>query len=62
VKKRVPKRETACCFGVHRATVKRYRNQVDERGTREPRKAPGRRPKLDEKARKLLAKNIEERP
>ena len=62
VKKGVPKSETARRFGVHRATVKRYCNQLDERGTLEPRKAPGRRPKLDEKARKLLAKDIEERP
>jgi transposase len=28
----------------------------------EPRKAPGKRPKLDEKARKLLAKDLQERP
>ena len=62
VKKGVPKSETARRFGVHRATVKRYCNQLDERGTLEPRKAPGKRPKLDEKARKLLAKDIEERP
>jgi transposase len=62
VKKGVPKNKTARRFGVHRATVKRYCNQLDERGTLEPRKAPGKRPKLDEKARKLLAKDIEQRP
>jgi transposase-like protein len=33
VKKRVPKSETARRFGVHRATVKRYCKQLDERGT-----------------------------
>lgn len=62
VKKGVPKSETARRFGVDRATVKRYCKQLDERGTLEPRKAPGRRPKLDQKARKLLAKDLQERP
>jgi transposase len=62
VKKGVPKSETARRFGVDRATVKRYCKQLDERGTLEPRKAPGKRPKLDEKARKLLAKDLQERP
>src|SRR3712207_7581190 len=62
VKKGVPKSETARRFGVHRATVKRYCKQLDERSTLKPRKAPGKRPKLDEKARKLLAEDLEERP
>jgi transposase len=62
VKKGVSKSETARRFGVHRATVKRYCKQLDERGTLQPRKAPGKRPKLDEKARKLLVKDLEERP
>jgi transposase len=62
VKKGVPKAETARRFGVDRATVKRYCKQLDERGTLQPRKAPGKRPKLDEKARKLLLEDLEERP
>ena len=62
VKKGVPKAETARRFGVDRATVKRYCKQLDERGTLEPRKPPGKRPKLDEKARKLLLEDLEERP
>ena len=62
VKKGVPKAETARRFGVDRATVKRYCKQLDERGTLEPRKAPGKRPKLDEKAMRLLAEDLEERP
>src|SRR5918994_2475076 len=62
VQKGMPKSETARRFGVDRATVKRYCKQLDERGTLEPRKAPGKRPKLDQKARKLLAKDLEERP
>lgn len=62
VKKGVPKAETARRFGVDRATLKRYCKQLDERGTLEPRKAPGRAPKLDEKATKLLLEDLEERP
>ena len=62
VKKAVPKSETARRFGVDRATVKRYCKQLDERGTLEPRKAPGKAPKLDEKAMRLLAEDLEERP
>ena len=62
VKKGVPKAETARRFGVHRATVKRYCKQLDERGTLEPRKAPGKRSKLDEKAKKLLEDDLQERP
>jgi transposase len=61
VQKGVPKPETARRFGVDRATVKRYCKQLDERGTLEPRKAPGRVPKLDEKATKLLAKDLQQR-
>jgi transposase len=62
VKKGVPKSETARRFGVDRATVKRYCKQLDEHGTLKPRKAPGKRPKLVEKATKLLTKDLEERP
>jgi len=62
VKKGVPKAQTARRFGVDRATVKRYCKQLDERGTLEPRKAPGKKPKLDEKARKLLLEDLRERP
>jgi len=58
VKKGVSKSETARRFGVDRATVKRYCKQLDERATLEPRKAPGRAPKLDEKAMKLLLEDL----
>jgi transposase len=56
------KSETARRFGVHRATVKRYCKRLDERGILEPRKVPGKKPKLDEKARKLLLEGPQERP
>jgi transposase len=62
VKKGVPKSETARRFGVDRATVKRYCRQLHERGTLKPRKAPGKRSKLDEKAMRLLAKDLQQRP
>jgi transposase len=62
VKKGVPKAETARRFGFDRATVKRYCKQLDERGTLEPRKAPGKKPKLEEKARKLLLEELKQRP
>src|SRR5215204_6886595 len=62
VKKGIPKSETARRFGVHRATVKRYCKQLDERSTLEPKKPAGKRPKLDVKARKLLVEDLEERP
>jgi transposase len=62
VKKGVPKAQTARRLGVDRATLKRYCKQLDERGTLEPRKAPGKKPKLDEKATKLLLEDLKERP
>ena len=62
VKQGVPKSETARRFGVDRATVKRYCKRLDEHGTLKPGKAPGKAPKLDEKARKLLLGDLRERP
>jgi transposase len=62
VKKGVSKTETTRRFGVDRATVKRYCKQFDERDTFEPTKAPGKRPKLDEKRRKLFLEDLEQRP
>jgi transposase len=62
VNKGVPKSETARRFGVHRATVKRYCKRLDEHGTLEPAKAPGKASRLDEKARKLLLGDLQERP
>ena len=62
VKKGVPKSETARSFGVHRATVKRYCKRLDECGTLQPAKAPGKPSKLGEKARKLLLGDLQERP
>ena len=62
VNKGVSKTETARRFGVDRATVKRYCKRLEERGTLEPGKAPGKKPKLDDKARRLLVEDLEQRP
>jgi transposase len=47
---------------VDRATVKHYCKRLDERGTLEPDKAPGKRSKLGEKASKLLVEDLRQRP
>ena len=54
--------ETARRFGVSRWTVKRYLNQLDESGSLAPKTAPGKPPKLDERATRLLEEDIEVRP
>ena len=59
VKKGVPKAETARRFGVDRATVKRYCKRLDEHGTLEPSKAPGKEPKLDQKPQRYSKKTSE---
>jgi len=48
----VPKSDTARPVGVHWVTVKRSCNQLDGRGTLQPRKAPSKKPKVDGKANK----------
>ena len=40
----------------------RHCKQLDERGTLEPRKAPGNKTKLDEQARRLLVDDLRQRP
>jgi transposase len=57
-----PRRRPPAVWGVDRASVKRYCKLLEERGTLEPRKAPGKKPKLDEKATKLLLEDLRERP
>jgi transposase len=58
VNKGVPKSETARRFSVHRATLKRYCKQLDERGALQTKKAPGKALELDEKARKSFAGDL----
>jgi transposase len=59
---RMNKSEAARAFGVSLSSVKRYAKAVREGRSLKPGKAPGKRPLLDEKARRLLEANVEERP
>ena len=58
----MPKSVAAKTFGVSRSSVKRYAAARREGRPLTPKKHPGSKPKLDEKARKLLEANVEERP
>jgi len=58
----MPKSEAAKTFGVSRSSVKRYAAARREGRPLTPRKHPGSKPKLDEKARKLLEADVEHRP
>ena len=58
----MPKAEAARTFGVGISTVKRYANKVRRGESLEPGKAPGKRPKIDERLRRLLAEDLKERP
>ena len=59
---RMNKSEAARAFGVSLSSVKRYAKAVSEGRSLSPGKAPGKRPLLDEKARRLLEADVEERP
>jgi len=56
------KSEAARAFGVSLSSVKRYAKAVREGRSLSPGKAPGKKPLLDEKAKKLLEADLEERP
>jgi transposase len=56
------KSEAARTFGVSRSSVKRYAATRREGKPLTPKKHPGSKPKLDERARKLLEADVEERP
>jgi transposase len=56
------KSEAARAFGVSLSSVKRYAKAAREGRSLSPGKAPGKRPLLDEKARRLLEADVEERP
>jgi transposase len=59
---RMTKSEAARLFGVSLSSVKRYAKAVSEGRSLSPGKAPGKRPKLDEKAWRLLEADVRERP
>jgi transposase len=56
------KSEAAKTFGVSRASVKRYAAARREGMPLAPKKHPGSKPKLDQRARKLLEADVDERP
>ena len=58
----MPKSEAARSFGVSRSSVKRYAAARREGKSLAPKKHPGSKPKLDERASKLLEAHVEERP
>ena len=60
--RRMSKSEAARVFGVSRSSVKRYVKAVCEGRSLRPGKAPGKRALLDEKARRLLEDDVQERP
>ncbi len=56
------KAQAARIFSVSLSSVKRYVDKAERGESLAPKKSPGSTPKLDEKATKLLAANLEERP
>ena len=56
------KSEAARTFGVSLSSVKRYVGKARQGSPLSPKKHPGPPPKLDEKARRLLEADVEERP
>src|SRR3712207_9389492 len=62
VEEGMSKAQAARIFSVSLSSVKRYVNKADRGESLAPRKRPGSKPKLDEKATRLLAADLEERP
>ena len=54
--------EVARAFGVGVSSVKRYAATAREGHSLAPKRRPGSKPKLDERSRKLLEADLEERP
>jgi transposase len=62
IERGMPKAQAARTFGVGISTVKRYATKVRRGESLEPGKAPGKRPKIDERVGKLLQEDLKERP
>jgi transposase len=62
IERGMPKVQAARTFGVGVSTVKRYATKAHRGESLEPGKAPGKRPKMDEKVSKLLEEDLKERP
>ncbi len=62
IERGIPNAQAARTFGVGVSTVKRYATKAQRGEPLEPGKAPGKRPKMDEKVSKLLEEDLKERP
>ncbi len=62
IERGMPKAQAARTFGVGISTVKRYATKAQRGEPLEPGTAPGKRPKMDERIRKLLEEDLKERP
>ena len=62
VERGMSKAQAARTFSVSLSSVKRYVNKAKRGESLAPEKRPGSAPKLDEKATRLLAADLEERP
>jgi transposase len=58
----MPKAEAARTFGIGISTLKRYATKARRGEPLQPGKAPGKRPKMDERVGKLLEEDLKERP
>jgi len=58
----MPKTQAARTFGVSRSSVKRYVGAATKGEPLAPKRHPGSKPKLDERARRLLEADVECRP
>ena len=56
-----PKVEVARIFGVEISSVKLYMKMAEEEGALDPKKAPGKKRKLDESGMKLLQEDLRAR-
>jgi transposase len=62
IERGMPKAQAARTFGVGISTLKRYATKAQKGEPLEPGKAPGRRPKMDERVSKLLEDDLKEHP
>ena len=58
----MPKAQAARTFGIGISTVKRYATKARRGEPLQPGKAPGKRPKMNERVGKLLEEDLKERP
>jgi transposase len=62
IQRGMPKAQAARTFGVGISTVKRYASKAQRGKSLEPGKAPGKQPKIGERERELLEKDLRDRP